>query len=79
MRFSPSIVPPSEDNDIYLVLDEFGHRQGRAWREANEEDTDRGALLRHLMEGQSATRSASSASTPPKAGRAMPRRRSPPS
>jgi hypothetical protein len=49
---SPSIVPPSDDVDVYLVLDEFGHRLGRAWRETDEADTDRASLLRHLMEGQ---------------------------
>jgi hypothetical protein len=48
---SPSIVPQS-NRDIYLVLDEFGGRIGRAWRGAEEEDTDRAALIRHLIEGQ---------------------------
>lgn len=51
MRSSPSIVPGS-DRDIYLVLDDYGQRLGRAWVETNEEDTDRETLLRHLMEGQ---------------------------
>jgi hypothetical protein len=51
MRSSPSIVPGS-DRDIYLVLDDYGQRLGRAWPETNEEDTDRETLLRHLMEGQ---------------------------
>jgi hypothetical protein len=52
MHQSPSIIPPGADNDIYLVLDEFGNRLGRAWRDTDEEDTDRETLLRHLMEGQ---------------------------
>lgn len=51
MRSSPSIVPGS-DRDIYFVLDDYGQRLGRAWRETDEEDTDRATLLRHLMEGQ---------------------------
>jgi hypothetical protein len=51
MRLSPSIVPGS-DRDIYMVLDDFGYRLGRAWPEMSEEDTDRDTLLRHLMEGQ---------------------------
>ncbi|MCS3497684.1 hypothetical protein M2189_003359 [Bradyrhizobium japonicum] len=51
MRISPSIVPGSE-RDIYLVLDDFGGRLGRAWTETDEEHTDRETLLRHLMEGQ---------------------------
>jgi hypothetical protein len=51
MRFSPSIVPGS-DRDVYLVIDQFGRRLGRAWRETDEEDADRDTLLRHLMAGQ---------------------------
>jgi hypothetical protein len=51
MRFSPSIVPGA-DQDVYLVLDQFGNRLGRAWRETDEEDTDRDTLLRQLIEGQ---------------------------
>jgi hypothetical protein len=51
MRLSPSIVPGS-DRDIYMVLDDFGYRLGRAWPETGEEHTDRDTLLRHLMEGQ---------------------------
>jgi hypothetical protein len=35
MRSSPSIVPGS-DRDVYLVLDEFDNRLGRAWRETDE-------------------------------------------
>ncbi|WP_346283133.1 hypothetical protein [Bradyrhizobium sp. BRP22] len=78
MRFSPSIVPPSDDIDIYLVLDEFGHRLGRAWRETNEEDTDRATLLRHLMEGQYSN-PVRIVSFNTAEGRATPRRRSRPS
>ena len=47
---SPSIVPQAS-HDTYLVLDDFG-RLGRAWREVDEEDTDRKALIRNLMDGQ---------------------------
>ena len=50
MRSSPSIVPGT-DRDIYLVLDDFGSRLGRAWAETDEEHTYRDTLLRHLMEG----------------------------
>jgi hypothetical protein len=49
---SPSIVPASDDHDVYLVLDSFGAKLGRAWRETDERDTDLPTLLRHLMEGQ---------------------------
>ena len=52
MSRSPSIVPPSAaDEDVYLVLEEFGGRLGRAWCETAEEDTDRPTLMRHLVEG----------------------------
>src|SRR5712671_2345844 len=49
---SPSIVPREANQDTYLVLDDFGGRLGRAWRETDEEDTDRETLLRDLVEGQ---------------------------
>ncbi len=48
----PSIVPQEANQDTYLVLDDFGGRLGRAWRETDEEDTDRETLIRDLMEGQ---------------------------
>ena len=49
---SPSIVPREANQDTYLVLDDFGGRLGRAWRETGEEDTDRETLIRDLMGGQ---------------------------
>jgi hypothetical protein len=52
MRRSPSIVPLGGDQDIYLVLDNFGHRLGRAWVETDEEDADLETVLRDLMTGQ---------------------------
>src|ERR1700749_4514665 len=51
MRRSPSIVPQSDDQDIYLVLDDFG-RLGRSWREMDEQSTDRPAVIQDLLEGQ---------------------------
>ena len=36
--WTPSIVPSSTDQDIYLVLDDLG-RLGRVWREADVERT----------------------------------------
>jgi hypothetical protein len=42
MRPSPSIAATQPDDvDVYLVLDDFGERMGRAWREVDEERTDR--------------------------------------
>jgi hypothetical protein len=52
MPFSPSIVPEGTDHDVYLVLNQFGERLGRAWCETDEEDTDYRTLIRHLLEGQ---------------------------
>jgi hypothetical protein len=49
---SPSIVPDPDDRDIYLVLDEFGGRIGRAWRETDEGRTDREIVITDLMTGQ---------------------------
>ena len=47
---SPSIVP-GFDVDEYLVLDDFG-RIGRAYVQADEESSDRGSVIRRLIEGQ---------------------------
>ena len=48
----PSIVPWGPSQDVFLVLDQFGERLGRAWRETDENDTDYETLIRHLLEGQ---------------------------
>ena len=39
-------------HDTYLVLDNFGDRQGRAWRETDDEATSREVLIRDLVDGQ---------------------------
>ena len=44
--------PNDAHQDIYLVLDDFGSRLGRSWREIDEHGTDRETLIRDLMEGQ---------------------------
>jgi hypothetical protein len=49
MRRSPSIP---EDRDVYLVLDHFGERLGRAWAETDEDRTDRQTVIRDLLDGQ---------------------------
>ena len=51
MRRSPSIVPRAASRDTYLVLDDFGGPLRRAWRDTDEEDTDRKTLICDLMEG----------------------------
>jgi hypothetical protein len=50
---SPSIVPPpGNDQDVYLVLDDFGGRIGAAWRETNFDETDLETVISDLLEGQ---------------------------
>ncbi|SRR5579871_2301576 len=51
MRTAPAIVSHRVDQDIYLVLEDFG-RYGRGWREADEAATDRKALIRDLLAGE---------------------------
>jgi len=46
MRRAPSIVPDSDDRDIYLVLNDYD-RLGRAWCETDEE-----TIITYMMEGQ---------------------------
>jgi len=45
-------VPDADDRDIYLVLDEFGGRLGRAWPETDEGRTDRETIITDVMTGQ---------------------------
>jgi hypothetical protein len=53
MRRSPSIASALPDDvDVYLVLDDFGGRLGRAWRETDEADTDRATTIEDLIDGQ---------------------------
>jgi hypothetical protein len=49
---SPSIVPPSNAQDVYLVLEDFGDWLGQAWRETDVEDANLKTLIEHLLEGQ---------------------------
>jgi hypothetical protein len=52
MRTSPSIAPHGPEQDTYLVLDNFGGRLGRAWRETDDEATDRETLILNLLSGE---------------------------
>ncbi len=47
---SPSIIPDF-DIDVYLVLDDFGNL-GRAYRETDEEASDRDTIVRNLLSGE---------------------------
>ena len=44
-------MPPS-NQDVYLVLEDFGDWLGQAWRETDVEDTNLETLIEHLLEGQ---------------------------
>ena len=53
MPRSPSIASSQPDDvDVYLVLDDFGDRLGRAWRETGEQEADRATTIEDLMTGQ---------------------------
>jgi hypothetical protein len=57
MRTSPSIVPRDDDQDIYLVMDDFGGGLGLAWRETDPDSTDFEIVIRDLLDGHIPTRS----------------------
>ena len=50
-HWMPSIVPNGDDQNVYLIVDDFG-RNGRAWREADIEATDLETVILDLLEGQ---------------------------
>ena len=50
-NWTPSIVPRGDDQDIYLVMDDFG-RHGRVWRETDVEQTDYETVVTDLLDGQ---------------------------
>jgi hypothetical protein len=49
--WTPSIVPREDDQNVYLVVGDFG-RQGRVWRESDTEATDLETVILDLLEGQ---------------------------
>ena len=50
-NWTPSIVPSSDDQDVCLVVDDFG-RRGRAYCETDVEATDLETVIQDLLEGQ---------------------------
>jgi hypothetical protein len=50
-NWTPSIVPNDADQNVYLVVDDFG-RNGRTWREASVEATDLETVILDMLEGQ---------------------------
>ena len=49
--WTPSIVPRGDDQNVYLVVDDFG-RNGRVYREADVETTDLETVIIDLLDGQ---------------------------
>jgi hypothetical protein len=49
--WTPSIVPIDDDQNVYIVLDDFG-RNGRAYRETDVERADLEAVIMDLLEGE---------------------------
>ena len=48
---TPSIVPNGDDQNVYLVVDDFG-RNGQCYREAAVETADLEMVIVDLLEGQ---------------------------
>jgi hypothetical protein len=49
--WTPSIVPKGDDQNVYLVVDDFG-RLGRVYRETDVETADLETVILDLLEGQ---------------------------
>jgi hypothetical protein len=49
--WTPSIVPDGGDQNVYIVVDDFG-RRGRALRETDVECADLEAVIMGMLEGQ---------------------------
>jgi hypothetical protein len=49
--WTPSIVPVGDDQNVYIVVDDFG-RNGRAYRETDVEAADLEATITDLMAGE---------------------------
>jgi hypothetical protein len=49
--WTPSIVPNGDDQNVYIVMDDFG-RRGRAYRETDVERADLEAVIMDMLEGQ---------------------------
>ena len=50
-NWTPSIVPGGDDQNVYLVVSDFG-RLGLAWCETDVEATDLETIIRDLLDGQ---------------------------
>jgi hypothetical protein len=50
-NWTPSIVPDGDDQNVCIVLDDFG-RRGRSYRETDVERADLEAVIMDMLEGQ---------------------------
>jgi hypothetical protein len=50
-NWTPSIVPRDDDQNVYLVADDFG-RSGRAYRETDVEATDLETVIVDMLDRQ---------------------------
>jgi hypothetical protein len=50
-NWTPSIVPKSDDQNVYLVVNDFG-RHGVAWCETDAEGTDLETIIIDLLDGR---------------------------
>jgi hypothetical protein len=50
-NWTPSIVPKGDDQNVYIVLDDFG-RLGRSYRETDPERADLETVIVDLLGGQ---------------------------
>jgi hypothetical protein len=48
---APSIVPSGDDQNVYLVVDDFG-RNGQVYRETDVENADLETVIVDLLDGQ---------------------------
>jgi hypothetical protein len=51
MRWTPSIVPRGDDQNVYLVVDDFA-RNGRCYREADVKTADLETVIVDFLDGQ---------------------------
>src|SRR3954466_12342010 len=49
--WTPSMVPSETNQEVYLVVDDFGSL-GRAWRETDVGETDLETVMTDLLQGQ---------------------------
>jgi hypothetical protein len=50
-NWTPPIVPEGDDQNVYIIIDDFG-RRGRAYRETDVERADLEAVIMDMLEGQ---------------------------